>query len=198
MTTIKTTPLHQFHLTLGAKMVPFAGYDMPVQYPAGVLKEHLHTRAGAGLFDVSHMGQVIVKAVSGSYADAAAFSSLKLAEGYLELAATEPGANDAIRNLASGVLVTLRDGMKGKTATKLFAASRKTAAAAADVDRVLGAHRAIDPRAVRGRREPSPVAPTRSQAEADIDRVLGTSGPAEPQPGYRKVFSQLPTKGVRR
>ncbi|MCO5733872.1 glycine cleavage system aminomethyltransferase GcvT [Rhizobium sp. SSA_523] len=52
-------------------MVPFAGYDMPVQYPAGVLKEHLQTRTKAGLFDVSHMGQVIVKAASGSYADAA-------------------------------------------------------------------------------------------------------------------------------
>lgn len=52
-------------------MVPFAGYDMPVQYPAGVLKEHLHTRASAGVFDVSHMGQVIVKAKSGYNADAA-------------------------------------------------------------------------------------------------------------------------------
>ncbi|WP_244484737.1 MULTISPECIES: glycine cleavage system aminomethyltransferase GcvT [Rhizobium] len=52
-------------------MVPFAGYDMPVQYPAGVLKEHLHTRAKAGLFDVSHMGQVLVKAASGAVADAA-------------------------------------------------------------------------------------------------------------------------------
>ena len=51
------TPLHALHVELGAKMVPFAGYDMPVQYPAGVLKEHLHTRAKAGLFDVSHMGQ---------------------------------------------------------------------------------------------------------------------------------------------
>lgn len=52
------TPLHDLHLELGAKMVPFAGYAMPVQYPAGVLKEHLHTRTQAGLFDVSHMGQV--------------------------------------------------------------------------------------------------------------------------------------------
>ncbi len=50
------TPLHALHRELGAKMVPFAGYDMPVQYPAGVMKEHLHTRAQAGLFDVSHMG----------------------------------------------------------------------------------------------------------------------------------------------
>ncbi len=52
------TPLHAAHVQLGARMVPFAGYDMPVQYPLGVLKEHLHTRNGAGLFDVSHMGQV--------------------------------------------------------------------------------------------------------------------------------------------
>src|SRR5690348_16340131 len=54
------TPLHALHVELGAKMVPFAGYDMPVQYPAGVLKEHLHTREKAGLFDVSHMGQAFL------------------------------------------------------------------------------------------------------------------------------------------
>jgi aminomethyltransferase len=54
------TPLHALHVSLGAKMVPFAGYDMPVQYPAGVLAEHLHTRAEAGLFDVSHMGQAFL------------------------------------------------------------------------------------------------------------------------------------------
>lgn len=66
-----TTPLHSLHVSLGARMVPFAGYDMPVQYAAGVLKEHLHTRAKAGLFDVSHMGQVLVKAESGAVADAA-------------------------------------------------------------------------------------------------------------------------------
>jgi aminomethyltransferase len=51
------TPLAALHQRLGGKMVPFAGYSMPVQYPDGVLKEHLHTRAAAGLFDVSHMGQ---------------------------------------------------------------------------------------------------------------------------------------------
>jgi len=55
---LKRTPLHGLHAELGAKFVPFAGYEMPVQYPAGILKEHLHTREGAGLFDVSHMGQV--------------------------------------------------------------------------------------------------------------------------------------------
>ncbi|GJL93990.1 MAG: aminomethyltransferase [Hyphococcus sp.] len=55
--TLLKTPLHALHQSLGAKMAPFAGYDMPVQYPLGVLKEHLHTREKAGLFDVSHMGQ---------------------------------------------------------------------------------------------------------------------------------------------
>jgi len=58
--TLKRTPLFELHTELGAKMVPFAGYEMPVQYPLGVLKEHLHTRAKAGLFDVSHMGQAIL------------------------------------------------------------------------------------------------------------------------------------------
>ena len=56
-----TTPLDSLHRELGAKMVPFAGYAMPVQYPAGILAEHLHTRAAAGLFDVSHMGQIIIE-----------------------------------------------------------------------------------------------------------------------------------------
>ena len=54
-------PLAGLHAELGGKMVPFAGYAMPVQYAAGVMKEHLHTRAAAGLFDVSHMGQVILR-----------------------------------------------------------------------------------------------------------------------------------------
>lgn len=58
---LQRTVLHDLHLELGAKMVPFAGYAMPVQYPMGVMGEHLHTRAQAGLFDVSHMGQVILR-----------------------------------------------------------------------------------------------------------------------------------------
>ncbi|MDB9937813.1 glycine cleavage system aminomethyltransferase GcvT [Candidatus Thioglobus sp.] len=57
-TLIRITPLHQMHLDAGAKMVPFAGYDMPVSYPLGIKKEHNHTRQKAGLFDVSHMGQI--------------------------------------------------------------------------------------------------------------------------------------------
>ena len=59
--------LHDLHVELGGRMVPFAGYDMPVQYPAGVMAEHLHCRAQAGLFDVSHMGQVILRP-KGDYA----------------------------------------------------------------------------------------------------------------------------------
>ena len=71
MTDLKKTALHSHHLSLGAKMVEFAGYDMPVQYPLGVLKEHLHTRAKAGLFDVSHMGQCFIIADDGTFETAA-------------------------------------------------------------------------------------------------------------------------------
>jgi aminomethyltransferase len=67
-----TTPLNALHIELGARMVPFAGYSMPVQYPAGLVAEHHHTRSAAGLFDVSHMGQL---RLTGPDA-AAAFESL--------------------------------------------------------------------------------------------------------------------------
>ncbi len=67
MVELQHTPLFELHGELGAKMVEFAGYSMPVQYPLGVMKEHLHCRAEAGLFDVSHMGQVVLRG-----ADAAA------------------------------------------------------------------------------------------------------------------------------
>ena len=68
---LKRTPLHALHLASGGKMVPFAGYEMPVQYETGVLREHLHTRAHAGLFDVSHMGQIALRPKSGKLEDAA-------------------------------------------------------------------------------------------------------------------------------
>jgi len=57
---LRRTPLYPLHQSLGARMVAFAGYEMPVQYPTGILAEHLHTRAQAGLFDVSHMGQALL------------------------------------------------------------------------------------------------------------------------------------------
>ncbi|MDF1482287.1 glycine cleavage system aminomethyltransferase GcvT [Extensimonas sp. H3M7-6] len=69
---LRTTPLHALHLELGARMVPFAGYSMPVQYPAGLLAEHKHTRSAVGLFDVSHMGQLRLVGADA----AAAFESL--------------------------------------------------------------------------------------------------------------------------
>jgi aminomethyltransferase len=62
------TPLYDLHVSLGAKMVPFAGYAMPVQYPAGIMAEHLHTRAKVGLFDVSHMGQARLAGASAAAA----------------------------------------------------------------------------------------------------------------------------------
>lgn len=65
---LNRTPLYDLHLELGAKIVPFAGYEMPVQYPLGVMQEHLHTRAKAGLFDVSHMGQAKLTAHQGDAA----------------------------------------------------------------------------------------------------------------------------------
>jgi len=68
---LKRTVLHALHVGRGGKMVAFAGYDMPVQYAAGVLREHLHTRKAAGLFDVSHMGQIALRAKSGKVEDAA-------------------------------------------------------------------------------------------------------------------------------
>jgi aminomethyltransferase len=68
---LQHTPLHAAHVRLGARMVPFAGYEMPVQYRSGIIREHLHTRAAAGLFDVSHMGQIALRAGSGRFEDAA-------------------------------------------------------------------------------------------------------------------------------
>jgi aminomethyltransferase len=68
---LKRTPLHQLHVELGARFVPFAGYEMPVNFPSGILKEHLHTRAAAGLFDVSHMGQLAVHSRAPDMTDAA-------------------------------------------------------------------------------------------------------------------------------
>ncbi len=72
MPELNRTPLFDLHLAQAAKMVPFAGYEMPVQFGPGVMKEHLWTREHAGLFDVSHMGQVVLRAKSGSVEDTAA------------------------------------------------------------------------------------------------------------------------------
>jgi aminomethyltransferase len=68
---LRRTPLYALHVRRGARMVPFAGYEMPLQYPGGIIAEHLHTRAAASLFDVSHMGQIAVRPRSGRIEDAA-------------------------------------------------------------------------------------------------------------------------------
>ena len=80
------TPLHALHIELGARMGPFAGYDMPIQYPSGILAEHLHTRKAAGLFDVSHMGQALLE--SADHASLAAFLETLVPADILNL---EPG-----------------------------------------------------------------------------------------------------------
>jgi len=79
-----TTPLHPLHVELGARMGAFAGYDLPINYPMGVLAEHLHTRSHAGLFDVSHMGQAIIEGPD--HASAAAFLEMLCPADILNLA----------------------------------------------------------------------------------------------------------------
>jgi aminomethyltransferase len=101
-TELKRLGLHDLHLALGARMVPFAGYEMPVQYPAGVMKEHLHTRAAAGLFDVSHMGQVILRPKAGMEALCLAFERLMP----VDVPAVKPGRQryGLFTNDAGGIL----------------------------------------------------------------------------------------------
>jgi aminomethyltransferase len=71
LSALQRTPLHDIHVALGAQMAPFGGYEMPIRYPSGIMKEHLHTRAAASLFDVSHMGQIVLRPNSGRLVDVA-------------------------------------------------------------------------------------------------------------------------------
>ncbi len=86
LTELKRTILQELHVALGARMVPFAGYAMPVQYRAGVMQEHLHCREAASLFDVSHMGQLTVRPRSGRPEDAALALERVIAADVLGLA----------------------------------------------------------------------------------------------------------------
>jgi aminomethyltransferase len=121
---LKRTPLHALHLRLGARMVPFAGYDMPVQYPSGIIKEHVHVRAGAGLFDVSHMGQIALVPRSGSVADAARALETLLPGDMLGLA---PGRlrYSMFTNPAGGVLDDLMVANRGDHLALVANAARK-------------------------------------------------------------------------
>ena len=94
----KRTSLYDLHLELGGKMVPFTGYDMPVQYPDGIMKEHLHTRENAGLFDVSHMGQVVISG------DNPAISIEKLVPGDIQSLNVGEMRLTVLTNDAGGIL----------------------------------------------------------------------------------------------
>ena len=82
---LRRTGLYDLHVAQGARMVPFAGWEMPVQYPMGVMAEHLHTRDKAGLFDVSHMGQVLVHPLDGDLDSAGAALETVIAAAVLGL-----------------------------------------------------------------------------------------------------------------
>jgi aminomethyltransferase len=95
---LRRTPLYELHRARGAKMVPFAGYEMPVQYPTGIISEHLQTRAQAGLFDVSHMGQIRLRG-------AAAASALEaLVPGDLQALAPQRMRYTLLLNDKGGIL----------------------------------------------------------------------------------------------
>ncbi len=121
---VKQTPLHALHREMGASMAPFAGYDMPIHYPLGVLKEHLHTRSAVGLFDVSHMGQIAVRARSGELADAAAALERVVPADVLSLA---PGRQRYafFTNSSGGIIDDLMIGHCGEYLALVVNASRK-------------------------------------------------------------------------
>jgi len=109
-------PLHHLtlealHLSMGARLVPFAGYAMPVQYAAGLMAEHLHCRAAAGLFDVSHMGQVILRPRAGLAALQAAFEAMMP----VDVAGVAPGRQryGLFTNAAGGILDDLMFANRG-------------------------------------------------------------------------------------
>jgi aminomethyltransferase len=118
---LRTTPLDALHRRLGARMVPFAGYDMPVQYPAGIIAEHLHCRSQAALFDVSHMGQV---RLSG---DGVAAALERLVPG--DITGLKPGRQrySLFLNEAGGILDDLMAANHGDRLELVVNASRKDA-----------------------------------------------------------------------
>ncbi len=120
------TPLHALHLRLGARMITFAGYDMPVQYPSGIIAEHLHTRTAAGLFDVSHMGQIALRPRSGRVEDAARALETLVPGDIFGLAAGRQRYT-MLTNAAGGVLDDLVVSNQGDHLMLVVNAARKTA-----------------------------------------------------------------------
>ena len=121
---LQHTPLHALHLAMGARMAPFAGYDLPIRYPLGVLKEHLHTRTAAGLFDVSHMGQIAVRARSGRLPDAADALERVVPTDVLSLA-PERQRYALFTNNRGGIIDDLMIGHCGEYLALIVNASRK-------------------------------------------------------------------------
>jgi aminomethyltransferase len=126
---LKCTPLHAIHLRLGARMVPFAGYDMPLQYPSGIIKEHLHARSAAALFDVSHMGQIALRPHSGRIEDAACALEALVPGDVLGLAVGQQRYS-LFTNSAGGVLDDLMLSNQSNYLLLVVNAARKAADAA--------------------------------------------------------------------
>ncbi len=148
MAELKKTPLHALHVSLGARMAPFAGYDMPIQYPAGVLKEHLHVRAAAGLFDVSHMGQIALRPRSGALADAAAALE-RLVPVDVQGLADGRQRYGLFTDAAGGILDDLMVASRGDHLLLVVNAACK-AADLAHLEAGLGADCLVEPMAERG------------------------------------------------
>jgi glycine cleavage system T protein (aminomethyltransferase) len=125
-TELKRTPLYDLHLRLGARMVAFAGYDMPLQYPSGIIAEHLHTRAAAGLFDISHMGQIALRPRSGRLDDAARALETLVPGDVLGLAVGRQRYT-LFTNTMGGVLDDLMVSNRGDHLMLVVNAARKTA-----------------------------------------------------------------------
>ena len=164
--TLHRTPLHDLHTSLGAKMVPFAGYDMPVQYAAGIMAEHLHTRAKAGLFDVSHMGQMRLDGAG------AAQALETLVPG--DIAALAPGRMryTLLTNDAAGILDDLMVTNAGDHLLLVVNASRKR-------DDIAHLRRHLDRRAALSPLDRALLALQGPAAAAVLDRVApGVAGMA--------------------
>ncbi len=123
---IQKTPLHGLHLRLGGRMVPFAGYEMPLNFRDGIIKEHLHTRTAAGLFDVSHMGQLRLRSSSGSLQDVASALERLVPADIVGLA---PGRQryGVLTNDEGGILDDLMVSNCGDSLAIVVNASRKDA-----------------------------------------------------------------------
>lgn len=136
---LQKTPLHALHVELGARMVPFAGYSMPVQYPAGLMAEHRHTRTAAGLFDISHMGQLRLVGPDA----AAAFETLMPVD-VLDLA---PGKQryGLLLNDAGGILDDLMFFNEGDGSLFVIVNGACKAADLAHIQARIGARCAVQP-----------------------------------------------------